>query len=101
MAFFESFVRNSIDSPAGGGVDLVLVFFFSLFFNGIQQANVIVDWPPVIWCFACNGLVSISSQLQSELLNNRTLRVGREDGVDKNWNKKIRLITSEDSRVSA
>lgn len=90
MAFFESFVRNSIDSPAGGGggLDLVLVVFFPSFFNGIQQANVIVDWPPVIWCFACNGLVSISSQLQSELLNNRTLRVGSEGGVGKSWNKK-------------
>lgn len=100
MAFFESFVRNSIDSPAGGA-GFSFGSFFSLFFNGIQQANVIVHWPPVIWCFACNGLVSISSQLQSELLNSRTLRVGSEGGVGKSWNKKIRLITSEDSRVSA
>lgn len=88
MAFFESFVRNSIDSPAGGGGGFSFGSFFPLFFNGIQQPNVIVDWPPVIWCFAYNGLVSISSQLQSELLNNRTLRVGSEGGVGKSCNKK-------------
>lgn len=34
--FFESFVRNSIDSPAGG-LDLVLVFFFFLFLMGYNK----------------------------------------------------------------